>query len=87
MPAEILATASGAANSADQTIAAGATVGYVLKGHGQESVVAVFAKDDAGGYNLIGNMDAGQPSRSISTPGIYRFSRLARSSACGVASL
>jgi hypothetical protein len=87
MAAEILATGSGAANSTDQTIAAGITVGYVLKGYGQDAAVAVYGKDEVAGYTLIGIMDAGQPSRSISTPGVYRFSRLARSGACGVSSL
>lgn len=87
MAAEILAVGSGAANSTDQVVAAGTTIGYVLKGYGQDAAVMVFAKDEAGGYTALGPMDAGQPSRQISVPGTYRFSRLARSGACGVSSI
>lgn len=84
MATEILATASTAANSTDQTVVAGTPVTYSLKGvaDGQARVV-ILLKDDAAAYNVIGELTSHRPSTLISAPGVYRFTRIAGAT-CGV---
>lgn len=82
MATEILATGSGAANSADQVLSAGTSVS--LKGYDGNSRVVISLKDDAGAYNPVGDLTMSQRGLAVLASGTYRFSRPASSSACGV---
>ena len=84
----ILAVGSGAATSADVTIAAGAAVPFVLKGalgviplHG---VVHIQAKGDDGLYYTVHTLHEGNRSQAVNGPGIFRLSRPVSSGAVGV---
>lgn len=82
--AEILATGSTAANSADVTVAAGTPLAVSLKGVADgQALVVILLKDDAAAYNVVGALRSHAPSTLISAPGTYRFSRVA-GAACGV---
>lgn len=82
--AEILATGSTAANSTDQTVAAGTPVTYGLKGFATaEARVRILLKDDAGAYLDVGELTPYRASTVISAPGTYRFTRVAGAT-CGV---
>ena len=80
MATQILAAGSGAANSADIVIATTTTVG--LKGANAAAEVAIKLKDDAGGYNVVGELSIEEAVKVIVGPGTYRFSRVAGT--CGV---
>ena len=82
--AQILATASGAANSADQVVAAGTPLTVSLRAYDRDSIVIVELKDEAAAYTPVNSLTNGQPGLSISSPGTYRFRRPASSSSCGV---
>lgn len=84
MATQILATGSTPADSADVTVAAGSTLGVSLKDPGFGCEVRVYLKDDAGAYQHISNLlnKPNENSATISTPGVYRFSRVAGT--CGV---
>ena len=84
MAIQILATAVGALDSADQVIVAGTTV--ALKGALNEARVIISLKDDNNAYQPIGELTAGVPAKVITGAGTYRFSRVAggTGSACGV---
>lgn len=80
---QILATANGAADSADVTIAAGSTLTVGLKGvTDQNALVLISLKDDGSAYNQIGRLTSAESVLLISAPGTYRFSRVAGT--CGV---
>lgn len=81
--AEILPVASGAANSADQTVTT-TPLNAGLKGYGQDAIVQILLKDDAGGYNRYASLSGSAPTITLSAPGVYRFTRPAGSGACGV---
>lgn len=81
MATELIATGTGAANSADITVAAGAVLGIALKGvsggqTGPGKRCILYFKDDAGAYNAIDFLGDQQPSLAIIAPGTYRVSRL-----------
>jgi len=88
MATEILAVGTTAANSADVTIAAGATLTVCLKDAagaviGNAAKVEIQLKDDAGEYFTVATLTGGRPSIVIVGAGTYRFSRHAGIS-CGV---
>lgn len=78
---QILATASGVADSADIAITAATAV--ALKGVSGEPTVNIFLKDDAAAYQYIGRLDVNNPAMCIIGPGDYRFSRGSKGT-CGV---
>jgi len=84
MATQILATASGAADSADITVVAGTPLTVALKGAEFGAHVDVKLKDDAGVYRTVANLTPSQNNGSgvITGPGVYQFSR--RSGTCGV---
>jgi len=82
--AQILATANTAANSADVVITSSLTVG--LKGlvaGGTPARVFISLKDDAGAYNIVGELNIFDKAVCITAPGTYRFARQAGGT-CGV---
>lgn len=81
--AEIIATASTAANSSDVVVAAGTPLAVGLKGQAVGALVRIYLKDDAAAYNLAGELTSQNPNTLISAPGTYRFTRVAGVS-CGV---
>lgn len=87
MAAQILPIASGAANSADVTVADGSSLTVALKYTGGSApagaLVDVLLKDDAGAYYRIDSLSPLQPALAIAAPGTYRFARVA-GAACGV---
>ncbi|MBR0962240.1 hypothetical protein [Bradyrhizobium japonicum] len=89
MPTEILATGTGAANSADVVIAAGSSLTVCLKDAagpdvGKYASVDILLKADTGEYFKVDNINTDKPALLIQAPGTYRFSRLAGSTSCGV---
>lgn len=80
--AELIATGTTAANSADVTVTTTA-VAVALKAAADGAEVVVSLKDDGGAYNIIGRITSGSPVATVSAPGVYRFSRVAGKS-CGV---
>ena len=90
MATEILATGSGAANSADFVVVAGTPATVSLKDATGPSVsgcmVKILLKDNVGQYFEVGEL-SGSPGRNatiIVAAGTYRFSRDALSASCGV---
>jgi hypothetical protein len=84
MATELLATGSGAADSADLAVSAGAPVTVCLKGQADGNArVRITLKDDAGQYQDVGELTAQRPALAITAPGTYRFTRVAGSQ-CGV---
>lgn len=82
MATQILATGATAADSADIAITEATTV--ALKGTADSSAqVIIKLKDDAGGYNVVGELSSEEPAKLIIAPGTYRFTRVAGST-CGV---
>lgn len=82
--AQILAIGSTAADSSDITVAAGTPLTVSLKGVADgEAYVAVFLKDDASVYNVVGCLTSHDSKFVASGPGVYRFSRRAGAT-CGV---
>ena len=81
--AELIATGTTAANSADVTVVAGTPITVALKAAADGAEVAVKLKDDGAAYNIVGRITSAQPSLMILAPGTYRFSRIAGAS-CGV---
>ncbi|MDA9521638.1 hypothetical protein XI06_15115 [Bradyrhizobium sp. CCBAU 11434] len=89
MPSEILAIGTGAANSADQVVAAGAPLTVCLKVSagqvlGSAAQVNILLKDDAGQYRQVDGLTYRTPALMIVAAGTYRFSRTAGSDSCGV---
>ena len=84
MATQILATGTGPADSADVTVASGATLGVSLKDAGFGCEVRIFLKDDGSAYRHIGNLlnKPNESSTTLTAPGVYRFSRV--SGTCGV---
>lgn len=80
---QILAAGNTAADSADVTVVAGTPVTVCLKGVAVGATVNISLKDDAGAYNVIGQLISQNPALMISAPGTYRFSRVAGGT-CGV---
>lgn len=83
MPTQILPAAATAANSADVVVAAGATLTVGLKGVSGSARVEIRLKDDAAGYNKVGELNINERAVCITAPGTYRFARLAGGT-CGV---
>jgi len=81
--AQILSTASTAADSADITVVAGTPLTVCLKGSVAGAEVIVSLKDDASAYNQVRRLTHLSPATCISAPGTYRFTRVA-GAACGV---
>jgi len=84
--AEILATGTTAANSADFTLS-GETSSLLLKWAAaplDNSAVDVMVKDAGGLYNRIGQLTTITPMVALIAPGTFRVSRPANSPACGV---
>lgn len=82
--AELIATGSTAANSSDVTVADGSSLIVGIKGAtGDLARVIILLKDDAGAYNRIGELNAGQSVLVLSGPGVYRLTRVAGAT-CGV---
>lgn len=80
--ANVLTIGTGAADSADITVTANTI--FSLKGHDSSSVVIVQVKSDLGTYIPVTTLNWGQSSWSVLTPAVFRFSRPANSSSCGV---
>lgn len=80
---ELISDATGAANSSDVTITTTPLL-VSLKDYDNAAKVYVFAKDNSGNYQQIGQLDASRPDITLSTAGVFRFSRAASSSSCGV---
>lgn len=79
-----MAAASTALSSSDVTVVAGTPLAVSLKGVTDGGArVVIELKDDAAAYNVVGQLTSHQPSTSISTPGVYRFTRIAGAT-CGV---
>lgn len=83
MPTQILPAAATAANSADVVITAGGSLTVGLKGIVGSARVQIKLKDDAGGYNNVGELNINEKVVCIVAPGTYRFARLAGGT-CGV---
>jgi hypothetical protein len=88
MATELLPVASGAANSADFTLAAGETATIALKDAASPEiesgpVVAVQLKDDAAAYWDIYLMTRENNSVVISAAGTYRVRRVANGVSVG----
>lgn len=88
MPTQVLAVGTGAANSSDVIVAAGATLGVALKDAAgslvsKTAIVDILYKDDAGQYFKVGSLNYGQPAVQIG-PGTYRFTRKANGVSVGV---
>lgn len=86
--ANVLTVGDTAADSSDQTVAAGTPVLYCLKDASGPTVPAgarvnVLVKDDAGEYFSYAALTKSSPNLLIEAPGTYRFSRPAGIS-CGV---
>ena len=79
--AQILATGSTGASSADITLTATLTL-VALKGAADGAKCFVEAKDDGGAYVVIDTLSSSYVSKQL-PPGIYRFRRPA-GIACGV---
>ena len=87
--AELIASGTAEADSADFTLAAGdqATLflkdaaGTTVNPHG---VAQVHIKSADGEYFLVGKLDTAQPAAVLSAPGTYRVRRLAAAVAYGV---
>lgn len=87
--AELIASGTAEADSADFTLAAGEQVTLFLKDaagttvnpHG---VAQVHIKSADGEYFMIGKIDTSQPAAVLSAPGTYRVRRLAAAVAYGV---
>jgi len=83
MATELLAAESGIANSDDFTVADGSIVSICLKGTVSfDASVAVTLKDDDNDYTTVGKLTSANPAASLSSPGVYRVSRL--DGTCGV---
>lgn len=90
MATELIAVGTGAANSADVVVTAGAPVTVSLKdGTGPDlpsgCQVDILLKDDDATYFKIGDLRSGVQVQSavLIGPGTYRLSRTADSAACG----
>lgn len=85
---QLLAVGTGAATSADVTIAEGGSSTLVLKGtNGVIPLLArvhVQAKGDDSIYYTVATLDHATRSFSVSAKGVYRVSRAASSQAVGV---
>ncbi len=82
MPTQILATGSGAANSADLVVAAGDSLGVCLKGAAAGAAVNVSVKDDAGAYVWVATLTDQNPAAVLAGGFTYRLSRTG-TVACG----
>ncbi len=82
--AEILPTASTAADSSDVVVAAGVPLTVALKGVVDGAAfVLIQIKDDAAAYQQVGELSPSNRVTVITGPGTYRFHRVA-GGACGV---
>lgn len=87
--AELIAASTAQADSADITVAAGASITFLLKGGGGTEALprganaSVQAKSGTQ-YITIGVMDAENPMAVLSASGVFRVRKLASSSAVGV---
>ncbi len=91
MATQLLAIGVGAADSADQTLAAGTIVSLmgdsgVGRGFDNDAKVIVSVKDPNGVYVPAGDLFTSQPAMALIGGGVFRFSRPASSSRCGVMS-
>lgn len=89
MPTQILASGSGAANSADVLVEPGDSLTVALKDAAGPNVdlqarVDILMKDDAGQYFVVERLTGAKPAVVIAGAGTFRFSRPAGSAACGV---
>jgi hypothetical protein len=89
---QLLAVGTGAANSVDIVVPAGAPVTVMLKdADGSDDLpsgcaVNIMLKDDGGQYFRIGQLnsnDLEQRARMLTGPGTYRLSRTPGSASCG----
>lgn len=88
MPENILTNGTSAADSTDQIIPAGTTVGLksgdmVGSNIPDDAEVIVYIKDDLGQYIEVDRMNSGKAQIVILGPGVFRFSRVAGGN-CGV---
>ena len=81
--AELIATATTAANSSDQTLASGATLVLGVKAADDRALAIIELKDDTGAYIPIRNLTRQEPAWQVSGPATYRVRRVAGGS-CGV---
>lgn len=89
--AEVLAPSTAAGNSADQVVAAGATLSCVLKpatGAAPLSQLAacvlIQVKSSGGDYLTFGALTPDQPVKVLTGAGTYRFTKPASAVAYGV---
>lgn len=85
MATELIATGFTAANSADITLAAGESATVGMKDGTAFSVIKIELKDDAAGYNTVGELNPQRPAISIIAAGTYRLRRPAgdANTSCG----
>lgn len=87
MATQILASGTGAATSGDVVVTTPLAVALKRTGANrvdENAFVEVQLQDDAGAYNVIGQLTTRIPGAVIGGAGTYRFVRAASSSACGV---
>lgn len=82
--AELIAAGTGAANSSDQTIAAGSSLVVALKSATASAEVVISLKDDASAYQPVDVLSNSKKAVCIVGPGVYRITRTANSGSCGV---
>lgn len=87
--AELIATGTAEANSADFTLAAGDQVTLFLKDAGgprapQDAIAKVQIKSAGAEYFDVGQIDSNTPAKVLAAPGTYRVKRMANSAAFGV---
>lgn len=83
MPANIMTTGSGPADSSDVVVDPGDELGVGLKGAAWGAVVNISIKDDGGAYVLVDGLTQGSPATVLKGGFTYRFSRVG-TAACGV---
>jgi hypothetical protein len=78
MAAELLSTASTAANSSDVTVTASAPVTVCMKDQADpRALINILLKDEDGAYHKVGELTPAQHRLVITGPGLYRLSRVA----------
>lgn len=87
--AELIASGTAQADSADFTLAAGETATLYLKDAagaqvGSESIASVQIKSSDGQYFTIGELNCREVAKVLSGAGTYRVRRLASGEAFGV---
>lgn len=78
----VLATGTGAADSADITLASGETSTLVIRDAAGRVALPVYQKDENNAYTQIGELN--ERSYVLTGPGTFRVSRPAGGKSCGV---